>query len=116
MLTQERQIMLPCRLERTSSWRLGEGVGGEPGDGSQNTEGVLCSVTTYNVTLDKSISFPPPTNEFIYLWIKKKGGVDYSSYEISSFWESNENHTWITMILVCKQWVIKIKWKYENPL
>lgn len=26
--------MLPCRLEHTSSsWRLGEGVGGEPRDG-----------------------------------------------------------------------------------
>ena len=74
MLTQERQIMLPCRLEHTSSWRLGEGVGGEPGDGSQNMEGVLCSVTTYTMTLNKSISFSPPTNEFIYLWIKKKGG------------------------------------------
>ena len=69
MLTQESQIMLPCRLERTSSWRLGERVGGEPGNGSQNMEGVLYSVTTYNVTLNKSIPFPPPTNEFIYLWI-----------------------------------------------
>lgn len=49
---------------------VGEGVGGELWDGSESMDGVLSSVITCTMTLNKSISSPNPTNELLYSRVK----------------------------------------------